>query len=189
MDSNESKGTPEPHQFKVMEPFGMTHSIVFYDNRKERIGRLHWEQGKMDFEGEATKSGSIFLEALVGADAQRMQNEFEKGRMSQFKESNQLGPVEMKRDQHGFWSHPDIPWGFFGEDINFDTLFGAMGFDCVYTQADGEVDDEELEKMTENLDFNAWVPKPPSVDSSEWFIISISDTDVGIVATWLRKQP
>ena len=159
-------------------------SITFGNDHKQ-IGKLSFPDSVMTFEGDADESAKMFFDAVCQYWNKKFASEFQRGRTS-FAESYLLMPVEMKRDKHGFWSHPEIPWSFFGEDVNFEKMFDALGFDATYTQAEFEVEDEDLEKMTEALDFNGWVPKVPN-DQDGWFLISIADTDNGVTACWLRK--
>jgi hypothetical protein len=93
-----------------------------------------------------------------------------------------FGPVEVKRDENGYWDHPGIP-AFEGED---PAPYIAWA------------DEQKLERkgwhMLDELDShpyedgeahcNGWEPKSPG---PEWFLMGIFDTEDGPYVNWARR--
>jgi len=104
-----------------------------------------------------------------------------------------IKPMEVKRDQYGFWTHPE----YFGPANGHE--FGAPGeFDAwllannleVYTL--GLEYDENASEFAEKYadgefdgDISEWQPTQP--DGDGWFIGSIHDTEDGPYCIWLKS--
>lgn len=104
-----------------------------------------------------------------------------------------IQPIEVKRDEYGFWTHPDYfepadgnEYGLPGE---FDAWLAANNLevftlgleydhnasDFAEKYADGEFDG----------DISEWNPTKP--DGDGWFIGSIHDTEDGPYCIWFRN--
>jgi hypothetical protein len=94
-----------------------------------------------------------------------------------------FGPVEVKRDEDGYWSHPGIP-DFGGDEDPAQYIAWA--------------DEQKLERkgwhMLDEVDghpyeygeahCNGWEPKSPG---PEWFLMGIFDTEDGPYVNWARR--
>ena len=112
-------------------------------------------------------------------------------------EINQLKPVDVVRDEYGFWTHPvldqylhqvlgDREFMTESEHIrmvihfNIDLHRDEMEWDCTEELADKYWGDGDIDAVKE------WLPTPPNGEG--WFLVSINDTDDGPVAWWAKEK-
>lgn len=103
-----------------------------------------------------------------------------------------IQPIEVKRDEYGFWTHPDYfepaNGNEFGVPGEFEAWLAAHSLE-VYTLG-LEYDDNAsdfAEKYADGKfdgDISGWTPSKPEGDG--WFIGSIHDTEDGPYCIWLR---
>lgn len=112
-------------------------------------------------------------------------------------EINQLKPVDVVRDEYGFWTHPvldqyirqvlgDREFMTDSEHVrmvihfNIDLRRDEMEWDCTEELADKYWCEGDIDAVKE------WQPTPPNGDG--WFLVSINDTDDGPVAWWAKEK-
>ena len=100
---------------------------------------------------------------------------------------NKIQPMEVQRDNDGWWTHPDMP------EVETSEQFNAwqeqQGFQLCIVMLDGDNGEgsEEVYKTYFDgavADCSAWQPSKP--DGDGWFIVSIHDTEDGPVCLWVR---
>lgn len=99
-------------------------------------------------------------------------------------EEKLIGPVDVVRDEDGYWDHPNIP--DFDEDAEaWKSWLDAQGLKVI-----GWHMDSDLESHPYWEDGAAhcvgWVPEMPPGDG--WFLLGIFDTDDGPYAQWARRE-
>lgn len=93
-----------------------------------------------------------------------------------------FGPVEVKRDETGWWWHPDIPYFGDGEDpAPYRTWLAEQGLEV----KGWHLGDETYDIPEEDAACTAWNPVSPGL---EWFLIGIFDTDDGPYVQWARRK-
>jgi hypothetical protein len=106
---------------------------------------------------------------------------------------NQLKPVDVIRDQYGFWVHPEYQnyWNIsFGEGVDFCTdsqwekLEMNLGIDTKVVELPhmDENDDYDMSLISDQVINNL---KP---DGEGWFIFSIHECNDGPVAWWAKPK-
>lgn len=91
--------------------------------------------------------------------------------------------VEIKRDEYGFWVHPDLPrWD---EGTTLDEArawFADHGLTCDLVLMEGEIADKwgsgEINSCAE------WEPELPA----DAFLVAIHDTEDGVVAMYAKPK-
>lgn len=97
--------------------------------------------------------------------------------------SDTIGPVNVVRNQKGYFRHPDFP--VFGEEEYLDYRDWVekhnleVAIITIETSGDAVVD-RYFENN--NGDFSFWEPAPP--ETGDWFCLSINDTVNGPVCFW-----
>lgn len=100
---------------------------------------------------------------------------------------NKIQPMEVQRDNDGWWTHPDMP------EVETSEQFNAwqeqQGFQLCIVMLDGDNGEgsEEVYKTYFDgavADCSAWQPSKP--DGDGWFIVSIHDTEDGPACIWIR---
>jgi len=100
-----------------------------------------------------------------------------------------IKPMEVKRDQYGYWSHPDYLAFCDGREFipsaEFNQWMESQGLQWSVSYRD----EEEVEPGIDGSDLSSWEPKSPAGEG--WFVGSIHDTEDGAVCIWLRtgEQP
>ncbi|MCO8161024.1 hypothetical protein NJC38_02520 [Pseudomonas sp. 21LCFQ010] len=99
-----------------------------------------------------------------------------------------IGPIEVARDQDGWWYHPDIP--DFDEDHDaWKAWLAAQQLKVVGWHMDSDLESHPYwdEDACHCL---GWEPKkPPTADglmgvTGDWFLLGIFDTEDGPYAQW-----
>lgn len=97
-----------------------------------------------------------------------------------------LKQIKPKRDENGFYMHPEIPWDRIPEEALFESYFEDWGNECIIRAI--EEDSEELSERyfaSNEPDCSYWEPKPPSGEG--WILIGIFDSEYyGVISCWLR---
>lgn len=110
-------------------------------------------------------------------------------------EINQLKPVEVVRDNYGYWTHPEFTkyWNeVIGEGAEYCTteqheaLKRDLNIETFRTSLELE-DYEAWEKYVESSDASDWQPEEPIIDG-EWFLVSIFCNEDGAFATWGKEK-
>lgn len=98
--------------------------------------------------------------------------------------------VPVKRDEKGFWTHPDFFVPANGNEFGVEGEFDAWK---ALNRVVGKLEWIECEEIAEELqtaydagdcDLSMWQPTPPAGDG--WFMASIHDTEDSPVCYWLR---
>lgn len=102
--------------------------------------------------------------------------------------------IEVKRDEYGYWTHPEYfepangnEYGFPGE---FDAWLYKHNLQCHIMSIEcddqaGEVAERHFEGQLDG-DISEWQPTKP--DGNGWFIGSIHDTEDGPYCIWFRNK-
>lgn len=109
--------------------------------------------------------------------------------------TNQLMPVEVTRNDEGYWSHPafDKYWAENYGDAEYlnksewDELERHFNIDTFTTSLELEYYDL-YQQYYETGELLAWNPDKP-VASGDWFLISIYSNEDGAFATWAKPRP
>lgn len=92
-----------------------------------------------------------------------------------------FGPVEVVRDQYGWWFHPDIPYFGDGEDpAPYGTWLEEQGLEVKGWHSGDEIYD----LPDEDAACTAWNPESPG---PEWFLLGIFDSEDGPYVQWARR--
>ncbi|PNK67515.1 hypothetical protein [Hafnia paralvei] len=94
-----------------------------------------------------------------------------------------IQPVEVKRNQEGYWTHPEFE-KFCGDrefisTAEFDAWAKANGLEWT-----AEYCEEALSDSSDSYGLSEWNVEMP--ESEGWFCGSIHDTEDGYVCIWLR---
>lgn len=97
-----------------------------------------------------------------------------------------IRPVELTRDENGFWYHPDIPWDRVPEEQSPAPYLNFAGYETHWSEMYDELSNEENDQYanSNSPDVSFWAPKVPA--GPEWFLAAIYDTEDGPVALWIR---
>lgn len=98
-----------------------------------------------------------------------------------------IQPMEVARDEEGWWTHPDMPEVETSEQFN--EWQSQQGFQLCVVMLDGDNGEgtEEAYKTYFDgaaADCSAWKPSKP--EGEGWFIVSIHDTEEGPACIWIR---
>jgi hypothetical protein len=95
-------------------------------------------------------------------------------------------PVE--RDEHGFWSHPDLPNFEEGANAAYKAWVAAQGLTITHSDLEDEPEDHPVYvSYFDNGDgnFSAWTAAAPVGEG--WFTLAIYDTEDGPRWWWARR--
>ncbi|MFK8256829.1 hypothetical protein ACFL9S_03485 [Erwinia sp. AnSW2-5] len=96
-----------------------------------------------------------------------------------------IKPIEVQRDQCGYWTHPDYLAFCDGREfIAYAELNQWMESPCLQWYVTYR-DEEEVDPDIDGFDLSSWEPEPPAGEG--WFVGSIHDTEDGSVCIWLRS--
>jgi hypothetical protein len=99
-----------------------------------------------------------------------------------------IQPVEVKRDENGYWSHPGIP--DFDEDYAaYKAWLTDQRLEICFENLEGEDDSHPAYQNyfeNENPNISSWNPSWP--DGEGWFVLSIHDTEDGPYYVWARRK-
>jgi hypothetical protein len=97
-----------------------------------------------------------------------------------------IKPLEVKRDQYGYWSHPDYLAFCDGREFiptaEFDQWMSERGLQWLVAYRDEDM----IDPTADGCDISAWQPESP--EGEGWFVGSIHDTEDGAVCIWLRAS-
>ncbi|MFM1663450.1 hypothetical protein [Aeromonas salmonicida] len=99
-----------------------------------------------------------------------------------------ISQAEVKRDEMGFWIHPDFP--DFGETLGgqFTEWQQEQGIACSFVSMEDDLPEGMIERWETDGDYidlvTEWTPTPPA--GSCWFLLGIWDTEDGAVALFAR---
>lgn len=101
-----------------------------------------------------------------------------------------IQPAEVKRDDYGFWTHPDYP-AHWDEGTSVDEILAWVEQNNVEYRSVSFEDDapEELQDAwseTGEADCTKWEPSMPEGDG--WFMFCLFDTEDGPSCTWMRHR-
>lgn len=111
--------------------------------------------------------------------------------------THQLKPVEVVRDQYGFWTHPVLSEyiktilgnpEYLTED-QLDELKNYFNIEVHEIDMDVDAPKEIIERYWDKNEKKAtkdWVPSRP--DGEGWFLVCIHSTNDGCVAWWARPK-
>ncbi|NHZ94601.1 hypothetical protein F2P46_02425 [Massilia sp. CCM 8734] len=101
-----------------------------------------------------------------------------------------IQPVEVARDEFGFWTHPDLPSFDEGEGEKYNAWLAEQGIRVSMSALEDEPDDHPAYVAyfdNSDVDVSNWNPAPPSGDG--WFPLAIHDTEDGPVFCWATRAP
>ena len=96
-----------------------------------------------------------------------------------------FGPVEVKRDEDGWWYHPDVPE--FDEDVGkFDAWLKEQKLELKQRSMDADgLEDHPYWDIDSNCSgCVGWEPQSPG---PEWFLLEIFDTEYGPYVSLVRR--
>lgn len=97
-----------------------------------------------------------------------------------------IKPMEVQRDQYGYWTHPDYAAFCDGREYvaneEFNQWMALQGLEWTVIYRD----EDEIDPAVDGYDISTWQPDSPSGDG--WFVGSIHDTEDGAVCIWLRAS-
>lgn len=101
-----------------------------------------------------------------------------------------IQPVEMLRDEFGFWTHPDLPSFDEGDGEKYNAWLAKQGLRISRSALEWESDDHPVYVAyfeNSDLDVSGWNPDPPPGEG--WFPLAINDTEDGPVFCWATRAP
>ena len=99
-------------------------------------------------------------------------------------EEKLIGPVDVVRDEDGYWYHPNIP--DFDEDADaWRSWLEAQGLKVTGSQMDSALESHPYWE-DDAAHCLGWEPETPSADG--WFLLGIFDTDDGPYVQWARRE-
>jgi len=96
-----------------------------------------------------------------------------------------IKPLEVQRDQYGYWSHPDYLAFCDGREFISTEEFDQWMSDHGLKWKVNYRDEDMLDPTVDGCDISAWQPESP--EGEGWFVGSIHDTEDGAVCIWLRS--
>ncbi|AVV37319.1 hypothetical protein [Pantoea vagans] len=96
-----------------------------------------------------------------------------------------IKPLEVQRDQYGYWSHPDYLAFCDGREFISTEEFDQWMSDHGLKWKVNYRDEDMLDPTVDGCDISAWQPESP--EGGGWFVGSIHDTEDGAVCIWLRS--
>ncbi|MEB6589681.1 hypothetical protein MXM82_11125 [Pseudomonas asiatica] len=93
-----------------------------------------------------------------------------------------IQPAFVRRDEDGWWSHPDEP--DFDEDLGaFKAWLEQQGLELTQWHMEADISDHHPYDDGE-CHCLGWEPKRPGPD---WFLLGIFDTEDGPCVSWVRR--
>ncbi|AHC83399.1 MULTISPECIES: hypothetical protein [Pseudomonas] len=103
-------------------------------------------------------------------------------------EKQLIQPLQVERDEYGFWTHP--AWPDDGDECALPfSWFGDQGLEyCVIEMENDGPEELNAEGLDAGGDYDCtpWQPSKPVGDG--WFTFSIHDTEDGPVCVWIRHK-
>lgn len=102
-----------------------------------------------------------------------------------------INPLPIKRNEYGYWSHPDYVAWFDGREwvppVEFDRWLAKIGMEFWADELEYDAESPAHHRYFElgDPDVHDWEPSQP--DGEGWFIVSIHETDEGPVCIWMRE--
>lgn len=96
-----------------------------------------------------------------------------------------IGPVIVKRDDDGWWQHPELP-SFAEVPDAFRAWLLAQGLEVQQWSMERDGDDGHpyWDVESPRHDCLGWEPRSPGPD---WFLLSIVDSEDGPFVNWVRR--
>ncbi|QAV45422.1 hypothetical protein [Pantoea agglomerans] len=95
-----------------------------------------------------------------------------------------INPLEVQRDQYGYWSHPDYLAFCDGREFISTAEFNQWMSEHGLQWKVEYRDEDMIDPTVDGCDISAWQPESP--EGEGWFVGSIHDTEDGAVCIWLR---
>ena len=101
-----------------------------------------------------------------------------------------IAPAEVKRDESGFWIHPDFP--DFGETLGsqYTEWLDKQGLEAKFVSMEDDLPEHMIERWDADGDYidlvAEWNPTTPA--GAGWFLLGIWDTEDGAVALFARRN-
>ncbi|WP_438866049.1 hypothetical protein [Pseudomonas abieticivorans] len=99
---------------------------------------------------------------------------------------NLIQAVPVVRDEYGMFWHPDLPGFEEGEEEERKQWLAHQGLE-VKTARPEYSEDAIADRYFESHDPDCSYWDPAKPDGDGWFILSICDTDDGLVCWWARR--
>ena len=94
-----------------------------------------------------------------------------------------FGPLEVVRDDDGYWFHPGIPdFGGDEDPAPYIAWMAKQGLERKGWHLDSDLEDHPYQDGAAHC--NGWDPKSPG---PEWFLTGIFDTEDGPYVSWARR--
>nr|WP_314523645.1 hypothetical protein [uncultured Acinetobacter sp.] len=107
-----------------------------------------------------------------------------------------LQPVEVIRDEDGFFAHPQYSKALdeilgnpeYPTEQEWEDFKKSLGIEIFRTWLDGDANQDVIDRyFNGNIEACAdWNPSYPSV-KGDWFIVSIHDTEDGAICLWAKN--
>ncbi|MBI6740389.1 MULTISPECIES: hypothetical protein [Pseudomonas syringae group] len=98
-------------------------------------------------------------------------------------EKSLIGPVEVKRDEDGYWYHPGVP--DFDESVAaYKEWVSAQRIEITGWHMDSDLESHPYFDG-EAANCLGWEPETPA--GPDWFLLGIFDTDDGPYVQWARR--
>lgn len=95
-----------------------------------------------------------------------------------------IKPLEVQRDQYGYWSHPHYLAFCDGREYITPAEFDQWMLEHGLQWKVEYRDEDMIDPPVDGCDISAWQPESP--EGEGWFVGSIHDTEDGAVCIWLR---
>lgn len=109
----------------------------------------------------------------------------------------QLTPIEVKRDEFGYWIHPEYqkylifnhPENKKLSQFDYEQMQNFLNVDFYDSDMCDELTDDQLDQYENDFDQSIvihWNPKQPKAEA---FLVSIFTCDDGVLARWAVQRP
>ena len=102
-------------------------------------------------------------------------------------EKQLIQPLQVERDECGFWTHP--AWPDDGDECALPfSWFGDHGLEYCIVEMENDAPEGMMEAWMGDRDYDCtpWQPSKPAGEG--WFTFSIHDTEDGPVCVWVRHK-
>jgi len=190
-----------PHEKKILDLemlYLLASSVIGWDNLTEcwpAENGVDWEVGHRSEDDETypvmtidtanygagydTEKVARFYASLSPAVVLEMVDELKAVR----DQGQRFGPVEVVRDDDGYWFHPGIPdFGGDEDPAPYSAWMAKQGLERKGWHLDSDLEDHPYQDGAAHC--NGWDPKSPG---PEWFLTGIFDTEDGPYVSWARR--
>ncbi|MFZ4835934.1 hypothetical protein [Rouxiella sp. Mn2063] len=100
--------------------------------------------------------------------------------------STRIEAIEVQRDEHGQWTHPEYEKFCDGREYISSNEFDAWTTEKGLEWLAEYRDEDEIDQHGDGYDISTW--QPSGIKGDGWFVGSIHDSEDGAVCIWLKNK-